>query len=232
MCRSPTPWATRRTRRCWPACWSAACATAGAVVRLSPSRQHAPTPRSSSTAVLDQFVTGQLLRVDLTAGTAAMVNAGHPRPLHMRDGRVDDIELAANPPFGILPDIGYRVQPVRLMPGDRVVFVTDGVLERNAATADVVGLVAATGDLHPREVVQEINRAVLRAVDGKLRDDPPHYASTGTAEENGTGRSTPARTSTAPPHLEPTHDHASATASRPSQDVPLPSRIDERAKER
>lgn len=26
-------------------------------------------------------------------------------------------------------------------------------------------------DLHPREVVQEITRAVLRAVDGKLRDD-------------------------------------------------------------
>jgi serine phosphatase RsbU (regulator of sigma subunit) len=89
----------------------------------------------------------------------------------MRDGRVDEIELAADPPFGIVPDIGYRVQPALLLPGDRVVFVTDGVLERNADTADVVGLVAATGDLHPREVVQEINRAVLRAVDGKLRDD-------------------------------------------------------------
>jgi hypothetical protein len=119
----------------------------------------------------DQFVTGQLLRVDLTAGTAAMVNAGHPGPLRMRDGRVDAIELAADPPFGIVPGIGYRVQPVELLPGDRVVFVTDGVLERNAATADVIGLVAATGHLHPREVVQEINRAVLRAVDGKLRDD-------------------------------------------------------------
>jgi hypothetical protein len=119
----------------------------------------------------DQFVTGQLLRVDLTAGAAAMVNAGHPRPLRLRDGRVDAIELAADPPFGIVAGIGYRVQPVVLLPGDRVVFVTDGVLERNAAAADVVGLVAATGDLHPRDVVQEINRAVLRAVDGKLRDD-------------------------------------------------------------
>src|SRR5215203_5470216 len=119
----------------------------------------------------DQFVTGQLLRIDLVAGTAAMVNAGHPGPLRRRDGRVDAIELAADPPFGIVPDIGYRVQPVVLSPGDRLVFVTDGVLERNAATADVIGLVAATGDLHPREVVQEINRAVLRAVDGKLRDD-------------------------------------------------------------
>jgi hypothetical protein len=119
----------------------------------------------------DQFVTGQLLRIDLTVGTAAMVNAGHPGPLRLRDGRVEDIELAADPPFGIVPGIGYRVQPVVLLPGDRLVFVTDGVLERNAASVDVIGLVAGTRDLHPREVVQEINRAVLRAVDGKLRDD-------------------------------------------------------------
>jgi hypothetical protein len=119
----------------------------------------------------DQFVTGQLLRIDLIAGTAAMVNAGHPRPLRMREGRVDTIELAADPPFGVVPGVGHRVQPVTLLAGDRLVFVTDGVLERNAATADVVGLMAATGDLHPREVVQEITRAVLRAVDGKLRDD-------------------------------------------------------------
>jgi len=119
----------------------------------------------------DQFVTGQLLRVDLTAGTAAMVNAGHPHPLRTRDGRVEDVEVTADPPFGIVPDVGYRVQPVALQPGDRLVFVTDGLLERNAATADVIGLVAATSDLHPREVVQELTRAVLRAVGGKLRDD-------------------------------------------------------------
>ena len=119
----------------------------------------------------DQFVTGQLLRVDLAAGTAAVVNAGHPRPLRLRDGRVDTIELVADPPFGVVPGVDYRVQPMVLLPGDRLVFVTDGVLERNAATADVVGLVAASSDLHPREVVQEITRAILRAVDGKLRDD-------------------------------------------------------------
>ena len=119
----------------------------------------------------DQFVTGQLLRVDLVAGTAAIVNAGHPWPLRLRDGRVDVLELAADPPFGIVPGVGYRVQPLELVPGDRLVFVTDGALDRNAATADVIGLVADTRDLHPREVVQEINRAVLRAVDDKLRDD-------------------------------------------------------------
>jgi Stage II sporulation protein E (SpoIIE) len=119
----------------------------------------------------DQFVTGQLLRVDLSAGTAAIVNAGHPRPLLLRDGRVEAVDLAADPPFGILAHVGYREQPVTLLPGDRVVFVTDGVLDRNAATADITGLIAGTADLHPREVVQEITRAVLGAVGGKLRDD-------------------------------------------------------------
>ena len=96
--------------------------------------------------------------------------------------------------------------PVVLLPGDRLVFVTDGVLERNAVTADVIGLVAATVDLHPREVVQEITRVVLRAVDGKRETMRPRCVSTGMAAANGTGKSTPARTSTARPHLEPIHD--------------------------
>ena len=119
----------------------------------------------------DQFVTGQLLRIDLTTATATVVNAGHPPPLRLRDGRVDTVELTPDPPFGVVPDFGYQVQSLALEPGDRLMFVTDGVLERNAATADVMGLLTTTRDLHPREVVQEVNRAVLRAVGGTLRDD-------------------------------------------------------------
>jgi stage II sporulation SpoE-like protein len=119
----------------------------------------------------DQFVTGQVLRIDLATGIAAVVNAGHPPPIRLRDGRVEVIELVPDPPFGVVSDLDYRVQALALAPGDRLVFVTDGVLERNAATADVMGLVATTRELHPREVVQEINRAVLRAVGGTLRDD-------------------------------------------------------------
>jgi len=100
-----------------------------------------------------------------------VIAAWHPPPLRARDGRVEGIERLADLPFGILPSIRYRLQPLALLPGDRLVLVTDGVLERNATRVDILDLLAATGDLHPREVVHEITSAVLRAVDGTLHDD-------------------------------------------------------------
>ena len=58
-----------------------------------------------------------------------------------------------------------------LEPGDRVVFLTDGMLERNAATLDVAAALTGSAALHPREVVHELGAAVLRATDGDLKDD-------------------------------------------------------------
>lgn len=118
-----------------------------------------------------QFVTGQLMRLDLRTGTADVVNAGHVLPLRLRAGRVEEIPLAVDPPFGVLPGKRFRVQPLPLEPGDRLVFLTDGMQERNAATLDVAAALAASTDLHPREVVHELGAAVLHATGGDLRDD-------------------------------------------------------------
>jgi serine phosphatase RsbU (regulator of sigma subunit) len=118
-----------------------------------------------------EFVTGQLLRVDLRVGTATIINAGHPLPLRLRDGRVDEVPLDIDLPFGLRPGGSFRVQTFPLAPGDRLVFVTDGMLERNAAHLDVAATLGQTGDLHPREVVHALGAAVLRATGGDLRDD-------------------------------------------------------------
>jgi serine phosphatase RsbU (regulator of sigma subunit) len=118
-----------------------------------------------------RFVTGQLLRVDLVTGTAAVVNAGHPFPLRLRDGRVQEVALGIEPPFGVVPGRSFAQQPFPLRPGDRVVFLTDGMQERNAAVLDVEIALRETAGLHPREVVQELGAAVLRATGGDLRDD-------------------------------------------------------------
>ena len=118
-----------------------------------------------------QFVTGQILRIDLQARQATIVNAGHPMPLRLRDGHVEQIPLEIDVPFGLRPGRTFRVQQFPLAPGDRFAFVTDGMLERNAAHLDVAKTLSHTRHLHPREAVHELGAAVLNATGGDLRDD-------------------------------------------------------------
>jgi serine phosphatase RsbU (regulator of sigma subunit) len=63
------------------------------------------------------------------------------------------------------------VQEFPIAPGDRLAFVTDGMLERNAAHLDVAKTLSETRDLHPREVVHELGAAVLQVTGGDLHDD-------------------------------------------------------------
>ena len=118
-----------------------------------------------------QFVTGQLMRIDLRTGTAGMINAGHPLPLRLRAGRVEEVDLRIEAPFGVMPGKSFDVQPFPLEPGDRIVLLTDGMQERNAVNLDVAAALADTADLHPREVVHALGAAVLDATGGDLRDD-------------------------------------------------------------
>ena len=117
----------------------------------------------------DGFVTGQVARIDLRSQTAAIVNAGHPLPLRLRDGHVASIALEADAPFGIVQGLEYRVQQLPLEPGDRLMFLTDGMTERNSV--NVEALILAGAAMHPREAVQQLVHAVLEATEGKPEDD-------------------------------------------------------------
>ena len=117
------------------------------------------------------FATGQVGRIDLRTGTATIVNAGHPLPLRLRDGRVDRVELQADPPFGTVRGYEYRVQQLPLQPGDRILFFTDGMLERNTTSVDLEAMVASGAELHPREAVQNLTQAIFDASGGALDDD-------------------------------------------------------------
>ena len=122
-------------------------------------------------AVDGDFVTGQLVRIDNVSGTARIVNAGHALPILIRDGRAESVTLAPGVPFGVAVDTEYQVQEFVFQAGDRLVFLTDGMLERNAADVDAMQILTETRDLHPREAVQALTQAVVRACGGELRDD-------------------------------------------------------------
>ncbi|MGW1671437.1 PP2C family protein-serine/threonine phosphatase [Streptomyces sp. NPDC002324] len=117
------------------------------------------------------LATGQLLCVELESGLCELVNAGHPWPLRLRDGTVEEVRLAVNLPFGVAAPTPYHVQELQLRPGDRLILLTDGMQDRGAAAADLVSVVHDTRALHPREAVRSLTSAVLDACHGNLKDD-------------------------------------------------------------
>jgi serine phosphatase RsbU (regulator of sigma subunit) len=118
-----------------------------------------------------QFVTGQVVRVDLGTGAAHIVNAGHPAPRRLRDGQITPLELYVDPPFGTVPAHEYVPQSLALEPGDRLIFLTDGVTERRAETVDLDAVILEGAAMHPREAVQHVVAAILQSTGGELQDD-------------------------------------------------------------
>ncbi|MFE6847184.1 PP2C family protein-serine/threonine phosphatase [Streptomyces sp. NPDC057686] len=87
----------------------------------------------------DHFVTAQLMHVNITTGELELVNAGHPAPLLIRDGKVvRQLESATTLPVGFGGEMP-RIKEHMLQPGDRVLCYTDGIIEEHVASGEQFG---------------------------------------------------------------------------------------------
>ena len=121
--------------------------------------------------VRGSYVTAILGRLDLRTGICGLLNAGHVPPLLVREGGTEVLTLPRNFPLGMFAEAGFETGQVTLRPGDRLVVVTDGMRERNAAALDLAGLLGTLTELHPREAVRALADAVLEVTGPTLADD-------------------------------------------------------------
>lgn len=126
----------------------------------------------------DQFVTALALTVELSTGWVCAVNAGHPPLFVLRHNHVETIELDAQLPMGMFEATLYVEQRFRLNAGDRIVIVSDGVLEAPAHEGGVPygeqrleGAILATATVSPDEAVRQLIRLLQDYQGSDLRDD-------------------------------------------------------------
>jgi serine phosphatase RsbU (regulator of sigma subunit) len=127
----------------------------------------------------DQFVTAQMMRLDIATGHLQWVNAGHPAPLLIRDRRVAHaLESPGTLPVGFggaTPVVSER----ELRRGDRVLFFTDGAFEEHQPGGQQFGMerlidfVERAGQVGEgvQEMVRGLSRALASARGGVTTDD-------------------------------------------------------------
>jgi serine phosphatase RsbU (regulator of sigma subunit) len=134
------------------------------------STNHALVTHAAASG-LEDFVTGLVARVHLRTGTTELVNAGHVPPYLVRGSRPVPLHLPVHLPLGLFADASYGTSRVDLQPGDRLVFLTDGMVERNAVSVDFPAAIVETRALHPREAVRALADRVLQETGNELTDD-------------------------------------------------------------
>ncbi|MEU6993886.1 PP2C family protein-serine/threonine phosphatase [Streptomyces sp. NPDC046465] len=77
-----------------------------------------------------------LLRFHLGTGETEIIDAGSPTMWRMRDGRPEPVDLDAQLPFGMSEDTPYTTEHFRVRPGDRLLFVSDGVYNTASPTGE------------------------------------------------------------------------------------------------
>jgi sigma-B regulation protein RsbU (phosphoserine phosphatase) len=103
------------------------------------------------------------------AGTRRLTlsNAGGPYPLLARDGAVQSIRIAGIP-LGLFPDTQYDEITLDLLPGDTVLFASDGILESENAADEEFGsdrLSSVLSGVSPQQSASEIAANILAATD-------------------------------------------------------------------
>ncbi|MFD5099986.1 PP2C family protein-serine/threonine phosphatase [Streptomyces albidochromogenes] len=114
-----------------------------------------------------EYVSTLLLSLELATGRGRVVDAGSPQLWRQRDKRVERVDFEAQLPLGMFDETAYVAQDFRALPGDRLIFVSDGVYAAVSAAGEAYGERALARAIQgasllpaaavPRAVLQELS---------------------------------------------------------------------------
>jgi serine phosphatase RsbU (regulator of sigma subunit) len=147
--------------------------------------RRAGLPLADQAALSDQAVYAQyrgqcylsvlMCDFELATGRARVVDAGSPQMLRLRGGSVERVELEAQLPLGMFEETDYVVQEFRAEPGDRLVFVSDGVYAVASPKGEAYGDAALARAIQATRLLPaaEVPRAILRELTGHRGERVP-----------------------------------------------------------
>ena len=120
-------------------------ATARAILRAAAERLESPgdvLQRVNDLLCPDippnMFVTCLYAVLDPSNGRLLYANAGHDLPYRRNDGGADELRATGMPP-GLMPGMTYEEREVSLLPGETVLFYSDGLVEAHNVQREMFG---------------------------------------------------------------------------------------------
>ncbi|WP_435971715.1 PP2C family protein-serine/threonine phosphatase [Streptomyces sp. Qhu_M48] len=121
-----------------------------------------------------QFLSTLLLRFHLPTGSVEIIDAGSPRVWRVRKGKVEAIELEAQMPLGMFEDTSYVPQHFQVEPGDRLLFISDGVYDALSPAGEKYSLHALAASINSTRLLPapQVPRAMLQELLGHRGPGP------------------------------------------------------------
>lgn len=136
----------------------------GALARLNTLLLHSRDSHGTATMVLARY--------DPVERCLEWAQAGHPPPLLVRDGQVRYLERPLGMLLGACSDPDFQEARCVLEPGDRVLFYTDGLVERPSEGIDHgLDRLAAAVAVHHADEPGSLAPLLASVLEGERRDD-------------------------------------------------------------
>jgi len=106
-----------------------------------------------------------------TQGHLEFINAGHPSPYMIRNGKVEAPFTEGSYPVGLVPEAEYTAACLKLEPGDTLVLFSDGVTEAMDPDDEMFGMTRLAEVLQDKSDVplEHLQKCVLESVENFVR---------------------------------------------------------------